>query len=151
MSYENFQLAVKSTIDYRTKQLANSLSLPFLDLDGSEFNNDTFESDQPALCWEFSSMTEDPMDPMWTVSFDLGAMLLLDPSQYISLNYVGKLMDSVKVGTRIPILNYSGVNQPSTVEGVLTVVAAGTVPQQSDRITGFRFISVLCRASRWIA
>lgn len=149
MSYPDFQLSVKSTIDYWAKQVADAVGLPFLDLDGSEFQSAIVESDQPAICWEFSTIQEDPKDPMWFVSFDIGAMTMLDPAQYISLDLVGKLIDQFKVGSRIAVRNYSGVSMPVSDVGAMLIVSAGITPQQQDKTTGFRFVSIMARVTRW--
>jgi hypothetical protein len=83
--HSQFPLVIKSTLDYYVSQLAQSLSLPFIDLGSDSFDSDITESDQPAICWEFSVVDESPRDPLWQVNFDAGAMTFLDPAQYINL------------------------------------------------------------------
>ncbi len=148
MSYQKFTLALKSTIDYYVKQVADSKGLPFLDL-ASVFNeSDLLESDQPIICWEYSSVGEFPQDPMWHAEFEVGAMVMLDPSQYTSLDLVGAINDTFKPGTTLDIKDYSGDVLPTTVEGRLFIVSAGVSPQQADRATGIRFVNVTAKATR---
>ncbi len=148
MSYQDFTLALKSTIDFQAKQLADAAGLPFLDLAASPLDQDIVESDQPAVCWEFATMAEMPQDPLWVAEFDVGAMTMLDPAQYISLDIIGQISEKFKQGTSIQIMDYSGAATPTQVLGSLYIVASGVSPQQSDRATGLRFVTVSARAVR---
>lgn len=148
MSYDDFALALKSTLDYHAKQLADSKGLPFVDLAAAPFDSDVLESDQPAVCWEFATLAEMPVDPLWYTEFDVGAMALLDPAQYISLDIVGAISNLFKSGSIFTIMDYSGDEMPTTVVGSLFIVSSGVAPQQADRATGMRFVSVSARAVR---
>ena len=150
MSYERFTLALKSTIDYHAKQLADSLGLPFLDL-ASVFNeNELLESDQPIICWEFSAIGEHPIDPLWYAEFEIGAMTMLDPAQYVSLGIIGEITERFKQGTVFSIMDYSTAGMPSVEEGKLFIASSGVSPQQMDRATGIRFVNVAARATRTV-
>ena len=147
MNKDSFVLSLKSTIDFQAKTLADSLGLPFLDL-ASVFNeNDLMESDQPVVCWEFTSIGEFPVDPMWYAEFEIGVMTMLDPSQYISLDVVGKIASHFSPNTSLPIFDYSG-DVVSNELGRMLVASSGVTPQQSDRATGIRFVTVNVRATR---
>jgi hypothetical protein len=148
VSYGDFALALKSTLDYHAKLLADSKGLPFVDLAAAPFESDVLESDQPAICWEFATLSEMPVDPLWHTEFDVGAMAMLDPAQYISLDIVGAISNLFKPGARFEIRNYSGDEMPTETAGSLFIVSAGVAPQQSDRATGMRFVSVGARAVR---
>lgn len=151
MSYNTFTKAVKSTIDFYALQLAVSKNLPFIDLASERFSTDILESDQPAVCWEFASIEESPRDPLWVVMFDIGVMTALDPSQYESLEYVSMFIDTFKAGTSFIVCDYSQApdeeNPPEPV-GSLFIVSSGVTPQQADRVSGLRFVSVTARACR---
>lgn len=148
MSYNTFSLALKSTIDYQAKLLADTKSLPFIDLAAESFDVDILESDQPAVVWEFASVTEDPMDPLYLVLFDIGVMTMADPSQYISLDYVSMFLDAFRAGRSFQIMDYSGDDAPTQVVGSLFIVSSAITPQQADRVAGLRFITVTARAAR---
>lgn len=148
MSYAGFTLALKSTLDYHAKLLANSKGLPFIDLAGAPFESDILESDQPAICWEFATLAEAPIDPLWYAEFDVGAMTMLDPAQYVSLDIIGSLIDLFRPGKVFPIYDYSGVSMPTVRLGTLSIVSAGVASQQADRAVGVRFVSVSARAVR---
>lgn len=144
----DFTLALKSTIDYYAKTLADEQGLPFIDLDAEIGENAVLESDQPAVVWEFSTLSEYPMDPLYAVSFDIGVMTLLDPSQYVSLKYIDVFLSAFKAGISFPVMDYSGANMPSTVKGSLFIRASAVTQQQPDRTTGIRFVTVDARATR---
>lgn len=150
MSLADFTVAIKSTIDFHAKQIADSKGLPFLDLASAPFDNALVESDQPAVCWEFSTISEMPRDPLWYAEFDVGAMTMLDPSQYISLDIVGAIAEVFKTGATLSIKDYSGADAPEAAVGSLHIVASGVAPQQMDRATGVRFVSIAARASRYL-
>lgn len=149
MSYATFSVSLKSTIDYLAKQIADARGLPFLDLASSEFDTAIVETDQPAICWDFASIDENPRDPMWSATFDIGAMTMLDPSQYISLDITGSVSDIFKIGESFDIKNYSGDVVSDTLEGRFYVVSCGLAPAQQDQATNVRFVSVSVRAVRY--
>lgn len=149
MSYSNFTVAIKSTLDFEAKKLADSRSLAFVDLAAESFSSDILESDQLSVCWDFASLQEDPFDPMYTVMFDIGVMAFLDPSQYVSLDLVSMFLDSFRIGKRFQIFDYSGDNLPTQAVGSLYVVASAVTPQQADKATSLRFVSVTAKALRY--
>lgn len=148
MSYATFSLSLKSTIDYLAKQLADAKGLPFLDLASAEFDAAIVESDQPAICWDFESIDEMPRDPMWTCSFSIGAMAMLDPSQYISLDLVGLVSETFSIGKSYDIYNYSG-DTVSACVGKFYIVGCGLSPAQQDQATNVRFVTISVRAVRY--
>ena len=149
MSYENFGLALKSTIDFYAKQVADVKGLPFMDLASAQIDVSIIESDKPAICWELGEFEEFPFDPLWTLSFDIGAMTALDPSQYISLDITGAISQMFKVGSDFEIRDYSGDVAGTDVVGKFTIVQTGAAPPQQDRIVNVRFIHVAARAVRY--
>ena len=149
MSYATFSLHLKSTIDFHAFNLATSKNLPFLDLAASSIDPAITESDQPAICWTFDDIQEFPRDPMWAASFDIGAMTMIDPSQYISLDIVGAIADTFKIGSQFDIYDYSGSAMSSEVTGKMVVVSCGVAPQQQDKVTSVRFVRVAVRAVRY--
>lgn len=148
MSYATFSLALKSTIDYLAKNLADTKGFPFFDLASAEFDTALVESGKPAICWDFESIDEMPRDPMWTCSFSIGAMALIDPSQYISLDIVGAISDAFKIGESYDIRDYSG-DLASGVVGRFMIVSCGLAPAQQDQATNVRFVMVSARAVRY--
>lgn len=148
MSYSTFTVAIKSTLDYEAKKLADSKGLPFVDLAAASFESSVLESDQPAVCWDFASLQVDPFDPMYTVMFDIGVMTFLDPAQYVSLDIVSMFLDAFQVGRNFQIFDYSGDEMPTMATGSMHVIASAITPQQADRATGLRFVSVTAKVLR---
>jgi len=150
MSYATFSVALKSTIDYLAKQIADAKGLPFMDLASSEFDTAIVESDQPAICWDLTSIDETPFDPMYTASFNIGAMTMLDPSQYISLDLVGEISSVFRVNESHDIKDYSGEVSSTELVGKFYVVTCGLAPAQQDLATNVRFVAVTVRAVRYV-
>jgi hypothetical protein len=150
MSYNTFSISLKSTIDYLAKQVADSKGLPFLDLAAAAFDPSVFESDQPAICWDLASIHEHPRDPMYTATFDIGAMTMLDPSQYISLDIVGDIANLFQVGVTLDIYDYSGAFTSVQKLGRMRVIQCGLSPSQQDAQTNVRFVTVTVMAVRFV-
>lgn len=148
MSNAAFAVSFKSTIDYLAKQVADAKGLPFLDLASDEFDKAIVESDRTAICWDLTSLDETPFDPMYTASFEIGAMTFLDPSQYNSLGIAGAMSEVFKVTTSYEIRDYSG-DTASEIVGKFFVVSCGLAPVQQDQVTNVRFVSVVVRAVRY--
>jgi len=150
MSYNTFSLAIKSTLDFTAKRLADSKALAFVDLSAAEFSPEVMESDKPAVVWEFATLSEDPRDPLWLCTFDIGIMTFLDPSQYLSLDLISMFLDAFKAGSTFQIFDYSGDVAPTQTVGSMYVIASGVSPHQADSATGLRFVTVTARAIRHV-
>lgn len=148
MSTQKFILKTKSTIDYLTKQLADSEGVEFVDLDAALLDAERLASDATKIGWSFGNMWPDPTDPLWSVEFDIGAITSNDPAQYTSLDLVSVVADLFARNGSHLIKDYSGDSAPTTVDGVLSVVFSGVSPQQVDRASGVRLARVICRAQR---
>lgn len=149
MSYMSFPLDLKSTLDFQVSSLASNLGLPFVDLAASSFDSSILESDQPAICWEFATIQEHSIDPMWLVTFDVGAITHLDPSQYLSLNIVGNLLEKFKQGNRIEIYDYTQATVSPLQLGAMTVTQTNVIAQQQSEASGVRFVTVTANALRF--
>jgi len=149
MSYDTFPLALKSTIDKYAKQLADSKAINYLDLDGTLLQATLLESDQPALGWSLSTMVESPRDPMWYLEFEIGGITSIDPAQYTALDIVSLVRSVFYQGAELPIMDYSGVDQPTERLGDLIISSTSISPQQFDRAAGLRMVVVQARALRF--
>ena len=148
MSYNKFTLAVKSTIDYQANLLAASKGLGFIDIAAPAFELATLETGGPAVIWEFSTIQEDPFDPMWLVAFDIGIMAFADPAQYISLDLISMFLQAFKTASIFNIMDYSGTTPPTQKLGTMFVVSSGVTQHQQDQATGLRFVTVTARCCR---
>jgi len=146
MSAVDFALVLKSTIDYYAKQIADSKGLPFVDLDSMIANGQTLQSDQPSVCWDLGNLIEDPRDPLWLVTFNVGAITGLDPAQYVSLDLIGEFVDIFKSGSTFQIMDYSQASMPTQILGTMFVISSAVAPQEQDRAAGVRYVTVTARA-----
>jgi hypothetical protein len=148
MSYATFSVALKSTIDFLTKEVADGKSLPFFDFASPEFDMTLVAPEKPAIFWDFTGLDETPFDPLYTASFDVGAMTMLDPSQYISLDIIGAISEKFRVGTSHDIYDYSGDVASNVFEGRFHIVSCGLSPSQQDQSTNVRSVSVVIKVLR---
>lgn len=144
----DFTLPVKSTLDKLAHDLAQTGGLEAVDLDDSAASNALFGSENPAVVWSLLSLVERPRDPLYTVSFEIGAKTSLDPSHYQSLNIVDEIRSAFYVGMTIAVYDYSTPTPPTEQVGYMIVTGAGTRPAQHEKDTGLRMVSVSARAVR---
>lgn len=148
MNYSEFTLATKSTLDYHIKKLADQKGLGFIDLDVDLYNAELAESDAPAFCWEFANFFEAPIDPLYSLEFDVGVRATKDPAQYMSLAMAGEVKQLFRPSAIFTIMDYSKVAAPLLEMGKLYIANSAVAPMQGDRIVGLRFVSVSARAVR---
>ena len=144
-----FHLYLKSSIDQKAVQIANALGVAVVDLDSSGLVAELLESDAPAVVWAMGNLTEAPMDPLWYLDFDIGAKTSHDPAQYKSMDITGVLADAFRVGTTIPVKNYTGTSPGTDIHGEVIVSSVAASPSQPDRLSGVRLINVQARAVRY--
>jgi hypothetical protein len=147
MAQDDFLLAVKSTIEKRVKSLADSLSLLYVDLDDTTQTEVVLGTNSPALVFEMGSLDTDPIDPLYSGSFHVGARVADDPSNYTLLGNTGKVAELFPIGARIEVFNESDVVQGPLI-GVLLVGGQEVAAQTYDLLSGFRLVSIPFKAQR---
>lgn len=149
MSEELFPLAVKSTIDKLGFDLAQAEIPPvkFIDLDNAVNTTALLSSQDNALVGELSILEPRPRDPMYQVSFSIGARTVNDPANYDIMTLVGKLKAKFAVNAVLEIRDYSGA-AAGPIVGRLTVSQDTIMPQQYDKVSGIRLIAVRAMALR---
>lgn len=148
MAHDKFPLIIKSTVDYLAGLLATEVGVPFIDLDGAELSAGLLETDQSALAWSLATLSEDPRDPLWTMEFEIGAKTSNDPSQYTSLDLVSLVRKQFYVGAVMDVMDYTGTAAPTVKAGKLIISSVATAPQQFDRTSGLRLVSVTAKVMR---
>lgn len=149
MSQESFPVALKSTIDKLGWDiaLAETPAVKFVDLDNVVNTATLFESDDTALIWSMSVLVPTPQDPLYACSFNIGARTVNDPANYDIMLLVGKLGDVFQEGALIDVHDYTGTVAGPKM-GVLTITKVTVLPQEYDKVSGIRMISLEARVQR---
>lgn len=149
MSEETFLVAVKSTIDKMVNDmaLAEVPAVSYADLDNVVNTAALFESDDDALVWEMLNMDARPQDPLYLLSFNVGARTVNDPANYDMMKLVGKVKAAFAEKNDIPVFDYSGATVGPKL-GFLYIVDVGINPQEFDKVSGVRLATVVARAAR---
>ena len=145
-----FALATKSTIDSLAAQFASLNGLPLIDLDADLQDQSALESDQTALVLEYNTIIPDPVDPLYSLSFDVGIMTGSDPAQYESLGLLSDLMEEVfAIGKFYDVRDSSGPTASSPI-GSLFITQSAPTPRTSDKVQGVRYLNVRAVANRHV-
>ena len=146
-----FYLAVKSTVDRKAYELAQALGLSaFLDLDDVLNVEEVMASEQSVLLWQLLSLTEEPRDPLYSMTMGFGVKTALDPSNYKLSTFVSQIRAVLPIGATIPVKDYSVPEgqSPGPDVGMICVVNSSVRPQEMDFHSGIRMYTVeavLCR------
>lgn len=144
----DFTLALKSTIDKRGVELATALGVAnFVDLDDTANAAVKLQSPDDCIVWQFHSLDEDPVDPMYTAIFMIGAKTTTDPSNYTMMDFISQVKASFRTRGRIEIKNYSGA-VAGPLLGDMYISQSGVEAQEFDKESGYRFVSVVAKAVR---
>lgn len=149
MSQESFPVAVKSTIDKLGWDLAQAEApaVKFIDLDNVVNTANLMESDDNALIWSMAVLAPTPSDPLYACSFMIGARTVNDPANYDIMLLVGKLSAVFEEGSLIDIHDYTGAVAGPRI-GVLTMTRVTVLPQEFDKVSGIRMVSLEGRVQR---
>ncbi len=149
MNRNEFTLALKSTIDKKGVDLAAALGVAqFLDMDDTTNASTILQGEEDVIVWQFATLDESPIDPLYTAIFSVGAKTSTDASNYDMLQFISSVQDTFKKGGNIPIYNYSGTVAGTTLGGTMTIVQSGVEAQEYDKESGYRFVSVAARVNR---
>lgn len=147
---DNFPLAIKATLDFLVRRLADENNCEYVDLDDVSSIEVALQSSKPALAWSLLSIAPTPRDPMWQVEFLVGGKTSHDPAQYDSMRLVSLVTQLFRVHETFDVLDYSGVDVPDTVLGDLQVETVGILPADGDQTSSRRPVRVQCNALRWL-
>lgn len=149
MSEQNFPVALKSTVDKIGYDLAQAESpaVEFVDLDNVVNTTALLKTDDTALIWSMGLLVPTPRDPLYSVSFHIGARTVNDPANYDIMLLVGKLKEVFNVDSFVDIHDYTGVSVGPKL-GVLRISRVAVMPQEFDKVSGIRMISLEAKAQR---
>lgn len=149
MLEQDFLKALKSTVDKVGFDLGQIQAPPleFVDLDNTVKAQEMFDSQDDYLIWEMLTLTDDPRDPLYTATFNIGARTVNDPANYDILTLAGKVKAIFKIGQRIDIYDYTGT-VVSSKGGSMIPIDVSVMTQQYERVSGVRMITVTAKAQR---
>jgi len=147
MSQDQFLLDIKSTLDKIAKDKADELGVRMIDLDNTVETQELFSSEDDAIVWEYGTLAPDPRDPLYVLTFNIGGRTVKDSANYTMLGINGTVQELFEPCKRLEIKNYSGVVE-SEIRGFLNITQVIVSPQQYDKVSGVRMMSVTARAMR---
>jgi hypothetical protein len=136
-----FYQAVKSSLDYTIKSLANNHSLEYIDLDGAFTMEELYASSVPAMAWSLVSFDEAPRAPLYRLEILVGGKTA-DPSQYTSAEIISYLQGVFSIGSDLTIKDYAQVAMPTEALGDCYVVGFGVDSALTDGRSGLRLARV---------
>jgi hypothetical protein len=137
-----FYQAVKSTLDYTIKSLANSHSLDYIDLDGAFTMEELYASSVPAMAWSLVSFDEAPRAPLYRLEILVGGKTTADPSQYTSAEIISYLQGVFSIGSDLTVKDYTQEDMPTVALGDCYVVGFGVDSALTDGRSGLRLARV---------
>jgi hypothetical protein len=141
----SFVMAVKSTIDKIASDAATELGCAVIDLDNAVNIQELVNSPDPAIITRFMSLDEDPIDPLWTVQFYIGAKTAQDPGNYALIQMIESFRSLIRKGSYIDCYDYSGVTASSNKVGLATVADCTVEPHMFEGMAGVRLYQVRAR------
>lgn len=146
----NFILPLKSTIDKICVDMATMIdpTMGHANLDDSAVAAEMLASDQQVLVWQIATAEPYPVNPMYSVMFGVGAKTTVDPGNYDMMTIIDAVSGYIYPGEVFDIMDYSGALQPTEVVGKLFITASAMDPQQFDRESGVRMMTIIGKALR---
>lgn len=147
-----FFQSVKSTIDKLGVDLAKGFDpdLKFVDLDDTALNHEILTKGEDSIVWELATLEQDPIDPLYTIIFGVGARTMDDPSRYSMARILGEVSVIFTKGSSIDIFDFSTDGDGVTKQGFMVITDVMVDPQMFDREAGIRLVMVTAKAVRAI-
>jgi len=145
-----FIKAVKSTIDFHGHNIGTNYaggSVATVDMNTDINVDELLASDAPAILWELVTCSEAPREPMWDVSFMIGAKTSKGTG-YARMSLLEAVTAVMKPGSSLSVHDYSGTVAGPQV-GFLSVTAVDLDPEQEGRFAGVRLVAVRCKGLSW--
>ena len=148
---EPFELALKSTIDRACTGLAEDIELKqYVDMDDLVNTQAAYANEDSALLWQFMSLDESPIDPLYNLYFMVGVKTALDPANYEMMRFLSAVKRVFKKGESLEIREYSGELEPTEALGSIYFTDTNLENQVVDKDRGVRMITVEARVQKFI-
>lgn len=148
MSQAFFPLYVKSTISALCQALATELGAERVDLDDLVNVEEILTSKKACILHEMNVCRPTP-DPMWQVSFNVGAKTSDDPGSYQLIEYYARVQELFSPRTSFDVFDYSVAEGEEPVrKGWMLVVEGQGGAQQLTERSGIRLVTISLRGAR---
>lgn len=148
---ELFELALKSTLDKACTDLAAEIDLDqFVDMDDLVNTQEVYANEYSALLWQFMSLDEAPMEPLFNLYFMVGVKTALDPANYQMMSFLSSVKRVFRKGGSLDIMDYSGELEPTEVLGNIYFTDTGLDNQVVDKDRGIRMVTVEARVMKFM-
>ena len=138
----DFYEEVKSTVDKLAVDIANSLSIGFVELDDTVNVDEKLASPDDLIVYQMVGMEEAPIDPLWNLSLQIGGKTTGDSANYDLAAIIGAIRQVVYKAGSIDIYDYSQVTPQTVKEGYIYFSEVAVDPQAFDGASGIRMLSV---------
>lgn len=146
----DFYLVVKSSIDKLAIDAATALGVIAVELDDTTNVEEALASEDDLLLFQFVDMQPEPLDPLYSLQFEIGVKTTKDSSNYDLARLLSGLQDDVTIDDTFYLRDFSTVTPPTVDEGYLYITGVQTDPQAFDGASGIRMQRVFARAVRYV-
>lgn len=145
MSSIMFMAYLKSTLDVKVKQLADSLSLEYAEVDDSASTAEEHQSSNDAIVWQLSDVPVEKAGVFYTIRFSVGVKTSDDSGNMKMMKYLGSVADAFADDTTIYVKDYTTAAPPGDDKGYGVLTAGRVSPQQFDKQANYRMIDLAMR------
>jgi hypothetical protein len=145
----DFTSFVKSTIDKAGVDIATAFGggTQFVDLDDSVKVAELMSGSQSAIVWTLLTLGEDPIAPLYSLTFGIGAKTTTDPGNYNMTDLLDAVKAVIQKGSSMAIRDWSpGGDSGAVAHGTMFITDVFVDPQLFDKESGIRLISVAAKA-----
>ncbi len=146
-----FEQCIKLTIDKLAVACAAELGIAIgnvVDADDITNVESMLKSNEIALLFQWDGMNADPVPPLYSVRFSVGAKTVRDKNNFKMAELIGAVSKRLSVGSLVDVEDLTG-SAPSKV-GHMFVAESVVDGQDSDKEAGIRMVSVTARAAEHI-
>lgn len=147
------EMAFKSTLDFIVTGLAERLSIAHsaanpvfaFDLDDLANERQLQAGAEHALVFQYTNLAEDPIHPLYSVTFLVGAKTTADPGNYGMTDLLTDLRQEFPAMNHFSLYDYSAVGEGEELGpemGVLVIQSVDTGPQMFEKQSGIRLLQV---------
>ena len=151
MSRAQFLQALKSTLDKQGYDLAvaQAPDILYVDLDDPIQSTELFKGESSAIVLGSLVLHEDPRDPLYSFSFQMGARTVTDASNYSILSLSGQVNVLFEKGKRVSVYQYATVGAVGAVVGFMFITDVSVDDQMFERMSGIRLLTIQGKAVRF--